>query len=116
MADLSFLQPQLDALGAYFEARAGTSEWHITHNTFHRSAEARRAVEARLGAHGVHTSYLDEIDDPERPFWLDSMERVPPDVGEISVRIARVIDALAAADGEYNSFTLIGSGGESWPP
>jgi hypothetical protein len=116
MADLAFLRQDLDAVAAYFAGRPdrAVSEWHITHNTFHRTQETRAQTQAALQSHGLWTSYEDEVDG-DRPFWLDLMERVPPDAAVVAERIARVVDVLGKNDGEYNSFTLIGSRGESWP-
>ncbi len=114
---LSFLREDLDSLAAFLGAATAPteSEWHITHNVFLPTEAARDAVERAVEPLGLFVSYRDEIDDDVRPFWLDLMERVPPSVTDVESCIQRVLDTLAKHDGEYNSFTIIGSRGESFP-
>lgn len=117
MTDLGFLASDLQLLVTYFAELpdASASDWHITHNTFHRTNTTRTEVEAALEKHGLFTSYIDETDDADFPHWLDMMEPVAADAGAVRERIARVVDVVTAAGSEYNSFTLIGSRGESFP-
>lgn len=117
MISLDFARRDLDALDRFFgeQSDALGSEWHITHVLFFPSEETRNIVETALEAHGMFVSYRDTIDDELRPFWLDIMEPVPPEIGEIEARMRRVLAVLSLHDGEYNSFSIIGSRGESFP-
>lgn len=117
MDDLAFARADLDALRRFFGDHSDPSrtEWHITHNIFLPTEAARDAVTARLKEEGLFVSYVDTLDDDVRPYWLDMMEQVPPDVAEVERRIRRVLVVLAQHDGELNSFTVIGSGGETFP-
>lgn len=115
--DLTFAREALAALEAYFASQEAPSksEWHVTHNLFFPTEAARSAVEKTLAGFGLFTSYRDTTDDDLRPFWLDMMEPVPPNRTDVEARLRRVLEVLEGHDGEYNSFTLIGSRGEAFP-
>lgn len=115
--DLSFLQSDLQALEAYLASRAdpSSSDWHVTHNMFLRTEASRSAVVKALETHGLFTSYQDVLDHGDFPFWLDMMERVSPTRVAVEASIQRVLEVLGVHDGDYNSFTVIGSRGESFP-
>lgn len=116
--ELAFVARDLEAVRAAWAAHPSPreTEWFVLHQLFFPTEEARRRAEEALAALDLMTSYRDRYGGDELPFFLEMMERLPPEIPALALRVRRVLAAIAPLGGDYNAFTVSGSGGESLPP